>query len=179
MSELSYSSTGTTLIPKDTTYYVVGPVLTQSFFSVENRPFCTEAQIDRCYTVEKELSAIITPTSPTRLDERSSRAKHALLKTTHEAQSFKKSQKTSDCHTAILSYINRLQKEPKKTPWLRGYENDSADGKSISYTVGFVSRKRPLSTEAQIGLSYTVEKGRFRLNFSRLSFPTDGSSRKT
>ena len=51
--------------------------------------------------------------------------------------------------------------------------------KVISYTVGFVSRKRPFSTEAQIGLSYTVEKGLFRLNFFRLSFPTGGSSRKT
>ena len=30
----------------------------------------------------------------------------------------------------------------------------------------FVSRKRPFSTEAQIGLSYTVEKGLVRLNFS-------------
>ena len=40
-------------------------------------------------------------------------------------------------------------------------------------------RKRPFSTEAQIGLSYTVEKGLFRLNFFRLSFPTGGSSRKT
>ena len=37
--------------------------------------------------------------------------------------------------------------------------------KAISYTVGFVSRKRPFSTEAQIELSYTVEKGLFRLNF--------------
>ena len=37
--------------------------------------------------------------------------------------------------------------------------------KAISYTVGFVSRKRPFSTVAQIGLSYTVEKGHFRLDF--------------
>ena len=51
--------------------------------------------------------------------------------------------------------------------------------RAISYTVGFVNRKRPFSTEAQIGLSYTVEKGLFRLNFFRLSFPTGGSSRKT
>ena len=51
--------------------------------------------------------------------------------------------------------------------------------KAISYTVGFVSRKRPFSTEAQIGLSYAVEKGLFRLNFFRLSFPTGGSSRKS
>ena len=29
----------------------------------------------------------------------------------------------------------------------------------------FFSRKRPFSTKAQIGLSYTVEKGLFRLNF--------------
>ena len=29
--------------------------------------------------------------------------------------------------------------------------------KAISYTVGFVSRKRPFSAEAQIGLSYTIE----------------------
>ena len=51
--------------------------------------------------------------------------------------------------------------------------------KAISYTVGFVSRKRPFSTEAQIGLSYAVEKGLFRLDFFRLSFPTGGSSRKS
>ena len=51
--------------------------------------------------------------------------------------------------------------------------------KANSYTVGFVSRKRPFSTEAQIGLSHTVEKGPFRLNFFRLSFLTRGSSRKT
>ena len=37
--------------------------------------------------------------------------------------------------------------------------------KAISYAVGFVSRKRPFSTEAQIGLSYAVEKGLYRLNF--------------
>ena len=49
---------------------------------------------------------------------------------------------------------------------------------AISYTVGFVSRRRPFSTEAQIGLSYTVEKGLFRPNFFRLSFPT-GASWKT
>ena len=42
-----------------------------------------------------------------------------------------------------------------------------------------VSRKRPFSAEAQIiGLSYTVEKGLFRLNFFRLRIPTGGSSRK-
>ena len=35
---------------------------------------------------------------------------------------------------------------------------------TISYAVGFVSRKRPFSTEAQIGLSYAVENGLFRLN---------------
>ena len=51
--------------------------------------------------------------------------------------------------------------------------------KAISYTVGFVSRKRPFSTEAQIELSYTVEKGLLRLNFFRPSFLTGGSSRKT
>ena len=45
---------------------------------------------------------------------------------------------------------------------------------AISYTVGFVSRKRPFSTEAQIELSYTVEKGLFRLRI-----PAGGSSRKT
>ena len=39
--------------------------------------------------------------------------------------------------------------------------------------------KRPFSTEAQIGHSYTVEKGLFRLNIFRLSFPAGGSSRKT
>ena len=32
---------------------------------------------------------------------------------------------------------------------------------AISYTVGFVGRKRLFSTEAQIRLSYTVEKGFF------------------
>ena len=42
--------------------------------------------------------------------------------------------------------------------------------KAISYALGFVSPKRPFSTEAQIELSYTVEKGLFRLNFFRLSF---------
>ena len=52
------------------------------------------------------------------------------------------------------------------------------NSEAISYTVGFVSRKRPFSTEAQIRLSYTVETG-LRLNFFRLSFPTVGSSRKT
>ena len=51
--------------------------------------------------------------------------------------------------------------------------------KAISYTVGFVSRKRLFSTEAQIELSYTVDKGLFRLNFFRLKIPTGGSSRKT
>ena len=50
--------------------------------------------------------------------------------------------------------------------------------KAISYAVGFVSRKRPFSTEAHIGLSYAVEKGLFRLNFFRLKIPTGGSSRK-
>ena len=53
------------------------------------------------------------------------------------------------------------------------------EGKAISYTVEFVSRKRPFLTEAQIGLSYTVEKRLFRLNFCRLRFPTGGSGRKT
>ena len=48
-----------------------------------------------------------------------------------------------------------------------------------NYTVGFVSRKRPFSTEAQIDISYAVEKGLFRLNFFRLRIPTGGSSRKT
>ena len=51
--------------------------------------------------------------------------------------------------------------------------------KAISYTVGFVSRKWPFSTEAQIELSYTVEKGLFRLNSFRLRIPIGGSSRKT
>ena len=51
--------------------------------------------------------------------------------------------------------------------------------KACSYTVGFFSRKRPFSTEAQIGLSYTIEKGLLRLNFFRLSFPTWRSSRKS
>ena len=45
--------------------------------------------------------------------------------------------------------------------------------KAISSTVGFVSRKRPFSTEAQIVLSYTVGK------LFRLRMPTGGSSRKT
>ena len=48
-----------------------------------------------------------------------------------------------------------------------------------STAVGFVSRKRPFSTEAQIGLADTaVEKDIFRLNFFRLSFPAGASSRK-
>ena len=51
--------------------------------------------------------------------------------------------------------------------------------KAISYTVGFVSRKRPFSADAQIGLSYTVQKGLFRLNFFCVSSPIGGSSRKT
>ena len=42
---------------------------------------------------------------------------------------------------------------------------------AISYSVGFVSRKRPFSTKAQIGLSYAVEKGLYRLNF----FSTENS----
>ena len=50
---------------------------------------------------------------------------------------------------------------------------------AISYTVGFVSQKRPSSTEALMGRSYTVEKGLFRLNFFRLRIPTGESSRKT
>ena len=50
--------------------------------------------------------------------------------------------------------------------------------KAISHTVGLVSRKRPFSAEAQIGLFYTVEKGLFRLNFFRLSFPTGGPVEK-
>ena len=50
---------------------------------------------------------------------------------------------------------------------------------AISYAVGFVSRKRPFSIEAQSGLSYAVKKRLFRLNFFRLRIPTGGSSRKT
>ena len=50
---------------------------------------------------------------------------------------------------------------------------------AISYAVEFVSRKRPFSTEAQIGLSHAVDKGLFRLNVFRLRIPTGGSSRKT
>ena len=42
--------------------------------------------------------------------------------------------------------------------------------KSISYTDGFVTRKRLFLNEAQIGFSYTVKKESFRLNFFRLSF---------
>ena len=38
--------------------------------------------------------------------------------------------------------------------------------KAIPYTVGLVSRKRPFSTEAQIELSYKVEKGRSDSTFS-------------
>ena len=48
------------------------------------------------------------------------------------------------------------------------------DSWAISYSVGFVSRRRPFSTEAQIGLSYAVEKGLFQLRI-----PTGGSSRKS
>ena len=51
--------------------------------------------------------------------------------------------------------------------------------KAISYAVGFDSRKRPSSTEAQIGLPYAVEKGLFRLNFFRLRIPIGGSSQKS
>ena len=51
--------------------------------------------------------------------------------------------------------------------------------KAIAHAVGFVSRKRPFPTGAQIGLSYAVEKGLFRLNFFRLRIPIVGSSRKT
>ena len=50
--------------------------------------------------------------------------------------------------------------------------------KAVYYTVGFASRKRLFSTEAQIWLSYKVENELFRLNFFRLSSPTGGSSRK-
>ena len=55
----------------------------------------------------------------------------------------------------------------------------TAVSEAIFYAVGFVSRKRPFSTEAHTGLSYSVEKGLFRLNFFRLRIPTGGSSRKT
>ena len=60
-------------------------------------------------------------------------------------------------------------------PQNRGFEAHQA----ITYTVGFVSGKRPFSTDAQIELSYTVEKGLWRLNLFRLRIPTGGSSRKT
>ena len=50
----------------------------------------------------------------------------------------------------------------------------SQRSKAISYAVGFVSRKRPFSTEAQIGLSCAVEKGLLRLNYFLLTIPTDG-----
>ena len=67
-------------------------------------------------------------------------------------------------------------KVQKRFPWGVNYSSS----KAISYAVGFVSRKRPFSTdEAQIGLSYAVEKGLYRLNFFRLRIPTGGSSRKT
>ena len=50
---------------------------------------------------------------------------------------------------------------------------------AISYTVGVVSRKRPFFTKAHIGLSYTVDKERFRLNVFRLRFSTGSASQKT
>ena len=47
----------------------------------------------------------------------------------------------------------------------------------------FSSRKRPFSTQAQIELSYTVEKGLFLLNFFdqefRLADPVENLSRKS
>ena len=55
----------------------------------------------------------------------------------------------------------------------------SRHSEAISYAVGFFSRKRPFSTEAQIGLAYAVDKGLFRLNFFLLRIPTGGSSRKS
>ena len=59
-------------------------------------------------------------------------------------------------------------------------ETSKCNRKAIYHAVGFVSRKRPFSTEAQIGLSYAAEKGLFlRLNVFRLRIPTGGSSRKT
>ena len=42
----------------------------------------------------------------------------------------------------------------------------------LSNTVGFVSWKRPFSTEAQIELTYRIENGFFRLNYFRLRIPT-------
>ena len=66
-----------------------------------------------------------------------------------------------------------------KNIWEKKTKLERFWAKAISYTVGFVSRKGPFSTETQIELSYTVEKGLFRLNFFRLTFPTGGSSRET
>ena len=60
----------------------------------------------------------------------------------------------------------------------REFQFRESHTEAISYAVGFFSRKRPFSTEAQIGLSYEIEKGLFRLNFFRLRIPTGGSSRK-
>ena len=48
----------------------------------------------------------------------------------------------------------------RRFDWVTGCEAED-----ISYTVGFVSRKRPFSTEAKIELSYTVEKGFFDSTF--------------
>ena len=62
---------------------------------------------------------------------------------------------------------------------IQKYEKKGSTPEATSYTVEFVSRKRPFSTDAQIELSYTVEKGLFLLNFFRLRIPTGGSSRKT
>ena len=73
-----------------------------------------------------------------------------------------------ECDTARKRYTGRVQ--------ARQHDRNT---QAISYAVGFVSRKRPFSTEAQIGLSYAVEKGLFRLNFFGLRIPTGGSSRKT
>ena len=55
----------------------------------------------------------------------------------------------------------------------------SRKSKAISFTVGFVIRKRPFSTEAQIGLSYRVEKGFLDSTFVRLDPPVEKLSRKS
>ena len=80
------------------------------------------------------------------------------------------------CKTFSTEFFDG-QMQSKKSSFSTG--SPSRKTQAISYTVGFVSRKRPFWTETQIELSYTVEKGIFRLNFFRLRIPTGGSSRKT
>ena len=62
---------------------------------------------------------------------------------------------------------------------IKSNENNEVSFLSPFLKQSDLSVETAFSTEAQIGLSDTVEKGLFRLNFFRLSFPTGESSRKS